>query len=249
MKRTFALLALLIAGFTGAFAQSMLKVSLADNSRFSIMLNGRYFNKRGQSITVGDLPPGRQHLKILRVYRNRWGEPAEEIVYQGRVNTYDGMITRFVYDPYTRMVDVQEANMQSSDPHYQPEARPQDNDNSDYNTQQQAPPSDMPVASPAGDKTGTLTTEKLQRLKTKADGKATDTEKMKVLKNGLRDEQLTTYNVSEIMDLFIFESSKVEFATWAYNMTVDNERYHDLDARLKTDGARQDLDNFIKSKN
>ena len=241
MKKLFVLIAFLVSGL-GAFAQSMLKISLADNSRFNISLNGRYFNKNGQSITVGDLPPGRQRLKIYAIVRNRWGRLVEEVVYQGRVTTYNGMATKFVYDPDTRMADIQEMDIQpNTTPRYRP-AMPQPIDN---NAARQSQPTASPVAE---GKNGTLTAGKLQKLKTQANAKATDTEKMKVLKNSLRNEQMTTYNVSEVMDWFIFESSKADFAIWAYNLTLDRQQYHDLMAKLKTDNAKQDLDRFIKSK-
>ena len=264
MKKIIILIALVMLGIAGANAQSMLKVRLADGSRINISLNGRYFNKQGQTITVGDLPPGRQHLKIFRIAQNRWGRGYEELVYQGPVRTNYGMVTVFEYDPYTRMTDVQELEMNRNTPppsHMNGEpgntANMENNgrgitDNIPQNEANavQAPlPPGTPAASPIAEgKTGSLTETKLQKLKSKTEAKATDTEKMKVLKDGLKNEQITTYDVSLMMDWFLFESSKVDFAAWAYNITVDHELYQDLDAKLKNNSSKGDLDNFIKSK-
>lgn len=260
MKKFLVFTLLLAAGVSVSYAQSMLKISLTDNSRFNIMLNGRHFNKQGQSITVGDLPPGRQRLKIFVLRRDRWhGGVYEDLIYQGRVNTYYGNTTILRYDPDLGLADIQEVEGMQR-PRRQPlTSRPDDRDANYYNNNDASPdnddvaaqplPSGSPAASPVSEsKTGTLSNGKAEKLKSKADAKKTDTEKMKVLKDGLRNERLTTYNVSEIMDFFLFESSKVDFATWAYNMTVDPEYFRDLEAKLTSASAKQDLDNFIKAK-
>jgi hypothetical protein len=255
MKNLLLLVALLTSGISAALAQSVLKVRLADNSPINIALNGRYFEKTGQTITVGDLPPGRQRLKIYSISRTRWGSAHEDMIYQGTVHTSPGMVTMFVYDPFTRETNVQDQDMNQpvqenfTPPTNSGNGQPENNyGNGEINVQ--APlPEGTPVASPIAEgKTGTLTDAKIEKLKTQADAKNSDTDKMKVLKSGLKDEQITTFDVSRLMDLFLFESSKVDFAAWAYNITVDHELYHDLDAKLKNAGAKEDLDKFINSK-
>src|SRR5262249_40457197 len=108
MKKLLFVLFMLLTASICSMAQSTLQVRLADNSRFKVAVNGRHFNRLGTSITVGDLPPGRHHLKIYSVAYDRWGRGYERTIYQGRVNTEYRMATHFVYDPYTRSINIRE---------------------------------------------------------------------------------------------------------------------------------------------
>jgi hypothetical protein len=112
-------------------------------------------------------------------------------------------------------------------------------DNTTYNNN-----SGAPVASPIA--MGSLTDDKAAKLKSKVDAKATDTEKMKVLKDGLKGETYTTDQVATMMGWFIFESSKVSFAEWAYNSTVDKENFSTLDNKFSYKNSQDDLDKFLQ---
>jgi len=273
MKKLLLLISLLTAAVTGAMAQSRLRISLSDNSRINIAVNGRYFGRQGQSITVGDLPPGRQYVKIYAVTTNRGGRSYDALVYQGYVRTRPGTTTRLEYDPYTRHADVQDMPMYQDAPRYPPRTDAHDDysdtynddgtrrqpitnnnsngnnsDNDDNATTRTLPPG-TPVASPAGaGSKGTLTDSKLQKLKTKAEAKKTDTERLPILKDGLRGEQPTTYQVSALMDCLIFETSKLDLATWAYPSTADKEFYTDLLAKLSNKSNKDELERVIRSK-
>ena len=247
---------------TGAQGQSMLKVHLADNSQINVSVDGRYFNVKGTSVTVGDLPPGRHAFTIYAVQQDRRGRGREESVYSGRVTTHAGYVTLFTYDPYSQQTDVQEqeANTYAQVPH-QPDngygsgnnnntQAPQvNNNNNDYgNDNKYIQPSDAPLASPvAPESMATLTGDKTDKLKKKAADKKTDTEKMNVLKEGLAGEKITTDQVGAMMDWFNFESSKVDFAKWAFQNTVDKENYTNLETKLTYKNYEDDLDTFIKN--
>ena len=262
MKKLIVLISLLAPIATGSYAQSVLKVHLSDNSRFNIALNGRRFNREGQSITVGDLPPGTQYMKIYGLTPDRRGRLYEELVYEGTVRTRYGMITNFEYDPYNHTMDIHLDDMNSRGPQAPAMNRPDNNNDAGYNDagnnqpgnnniqdNNQPLPDGSPAASPlAADKTSTLTDAETEQLKTRVEAAPTDTKKTTILKEALKNERLTTYDVSYMMDWFIFEASKVDFAKWAYKITTDREFYTDLDAKLKNKDAKEDLASFIRSR-
>jgi hypothetical protein len=94
---------------------------------------------------------------------------------------------------------------------------------------------------------GTVTDAKMDDLKTSVAAKATDIEKTKLLKEELKNDKITTAQAGIIMDWFIFESSKVDFAKWAYNITVDKDYFPDLENKFQYKASQDDLDQFIKS--
>lgn len=281
MSRFFAFILTAISFSAPAFAQSMLKVKLADNSQFSISVDGRFFNRRGTSITVGDLPAGVHSIRIYSMtsYRDR----GYQELYRGRVRTEEGMITNFTYDPYGGNANMQQMAM-NQNPNYpnngygsrgngvannypensqRNEAPPaQEPSQQDYTpkTEPEAPVNtapdvpvvtrdeNRPVASPVIVDEGSMTEAKTNKLKTKVSSKKTDTEKLKELKESLQNEKITTYQVSVMMDWFSFESSKLEFAKWAYDITLDKENFEGLGAKFTYKDSEEDLKKFLQSK-
>ena len=239
MKKLLIILITIVC-FANAEGQSMVRVHLTDNTPINVAIDGRYFNKRGTGVTVGDLPPGRHRLQIYAVSQNRSGKAFEEVIYEGKVKTFNGMVTLFTYDPASGGVDIQEQDINAYSSNLPPATHGQyDNNGNDAAS----------YASPvAPGKSGTLTDTKIDMLKTKVTAKNTDTEKMKILKDGLKDEKMTTNQVGVMMDWLGFESSKVDFAKWAFDNTIDNEYFTDLDAKFTYKNYQDDLDKFIQSK-
>jgi hypothetical protein len=263
MNKVFFFLLFLATGVVKANGQSMLKVSLRDNStQISVSVDDRHFNKRGTSITVGELPYGVHYLKIFAMEYTRRGRGYEEVIYSGRVKTYNGMITLFVFDPETGEPEVKDMDIDAYTANHPMGSKgkfmPGDqqdggNDtagNITLNNNDNIAEPTSPVASPvSSDKFGTLTDAKMAQLKKTSGTKQTDTQKMTMLKDELKKEKLTTNQVSDFMDLFSFESSKVEFAKWAYQLTVDKEYYIDLESKFAYKTSQDDFDKFLKGQN
>ena len=259
IRRPLIILILMFIAGPAAIAQSLLKVLLTDNTPINVSVDGRYFNKRGTSVTVGDLPPGRHTLLIYVIQQDRRGRGHEEVIYRGKVNTMEGLVTIFSYDPNSRATNFETQDMNTfTIPREVPQPSPvndqnnagypaQTENNSANNNDNNAEPA-SPVASPvSAENLGTLTDSKTTELKTLVDAKKTDVEKMKVLQNALASEKITTNQVALFMDWFSFESSKVDFAKWAYTYTVDKENFISLENKLTYKNYEDDLDKFIKS--
>ena len=219
-----------------AAAQSRLRVSLTDNSRITVEVDYKHFPTIGTSITVGDLPPGRHQIRIFSERENRFGRQIQDRIYEGRAKTSEGNITLFELDPESGSINVYEENIDSFavNPmiHHEVGA-------GDANMQ--------PAAQHLAPKpSGTFTDAKLAALKAKADDINTDTRKMSTIKEALVGEKITTDQVGKIMDMLGFESSREEFAEWAYNIVVDKENYNTLFDKFSYKENQDALDNFLK---
>lgn len=262
MKNVLLLAAFAASGCISADAQSMLRVRLADNAVVNVSVDGRYFNRRGTSITVGELPYGPHYVKIYAHANTRRGDQ-EEVVWQGKVRTYNGMITLFEVDPYTGEKYVKEQDI-AEYTHNHPPANeasrfPEQNDqgfrdqrnntanqNSITQEQEYTPPSHPVASAISSGGVGTLSDIKIDNLKAKVDAKRTDTDKLTVLKDGLRREKITTAQVGDMMDWFSFESTKLDLAKWAYGQVVDKEYYSDLEGKLSYKNYQDELAQFVK---
>jgi len=256
MKRSAIVILLLGAGFISD-AQTMLKVNMVDNTPINISVDGRYFSKTGTSITVGDLPEGRHVLKIFAVTEGRRGRGYQDVIYEGKVKTHEGMISILQYDASSQGVQVEEQDINkylNDHPNVAQEQKMRGQRNNNYdngqnneyqNNGQNNQYNNAPAAPVAA---ATLNDTKIDNLKSNVIAKATDSERMKVMKDGLSGETFTTDQVGKMMDWFSFESSKVDFAEWAYPYIVDKNVFGNLENKLTYQNYRDDLDRFLKSK-
>lgn len=271
MKKIASLILLVLAVLSQSFAQSVLRVRLADNSRFNISVNGRYFDRKGTSITVGDLPAGNHYVKIFKVTYDRWGRAIDRTIFQGTVRTRNGMVSQMVYDPYARRMGVnlvpdnnivasrtndnyteQRNNTYNDVP--EPSRMAKQNRTSEENepapanaiSERNRTQSNQPVASPVPE--GTLTESKMEALKNKVDAQKTDTEKLKMLKSELRKETLTTFQLGAMLDWLLFESTKVELAKWAYYITEDKDFFTDIYGKFSYQSSKDELKQFVDNK-
>jgi hypothetical protein len=123
-----------------------------------------------------------------------------------------------------------------------------DNDNMPppaVNNDSQVPPGSA-VASPVPE--GSFTDAASEKLKVKVDAKTTDTEKLKLMKEALRRETVTTFQVGTMLDWFLFESTRLEFAKWAYSITTDKDFYNDLASKFSYESSKEELAEFLKSR-
>ena len=236
MKKLLIFFVALATGITTSFAQSMLKVSMTDRSVINVSVDGRYFNKSGQSVTVGDLPSGKHYIQIFTTSEDRRGRARQEIVYDGKVKTSQGLITVFVYDPNSGQADIQQQDMSTYVPPVDnnPAVNGNYSNNGSYNNAPVVPQS-------------SLTNDKINSVKDEVAAKNSDTQKMNVLKDELKGETYTTDQVSNIMGWFIFESSKVDFAEWAFPNTVDKGNFHNLDNQFQYKESQDNLDKFLQA--
>src|SRR5690606_9876656 len=105
MKRLLFLSFMLLFSASVVFAQSRrstIRFSLSDGSRIAVSLNGRYFNKTGRTLTVGDVPGKKQNVKVYRYrpYARKNGGKAT-LVFSGKVKIEKGGMYNAVVDAKT----------------------------------------------------------------------------------------------------------------------------------------------------
>jgi len=71
---------------------------------------------------------------------------------------------------------------------------------------------------------------------------------LEIAKSGLKDRQLTTMQVHHLMEVFAFESNKLELAKYCYDKTTDKENYYTLYNDFAFSSNSSELDKFIRSR-
>jgi hypothetical protein len=72
-----------------------------------------------------------------------------------------------------------------------------------------------------------------------------DSNRLQIAKQVISTNQLTSAQITDIMRLFSFESSRLEIAKFAYNYVVDPQRYFMVNNAFSFSSSVDDLNRFI----
>lgn len=223
------------------FAQSMLRVSTTDQLPIKLVIDGRYFKRHGKMLTVGRLPPGNHWVQVYAFDQNDEGRLRNRnLVYEGRIRVHRNEVVNCVVDANSGNAKTYRAPVGTSS--YLPEKDDMYGEQP-YTTM----PVDTGAIAPVND-ASIISNEELNKLGKKVSDKLTDTDKMKKMRSGLDGKSISTQQVATMMGWLNFESTRLEFAEWAYNITVDKEHYSQLKSKFSFTSSKQKLDDFLKNK-
>lgn len=235
---------------------SSLRVSLSDGGHLAVALNGRYFDKHGTSLTIGDLPAGRHYLKVYTYEQDSRGRGHAHLVYSGNIRIHRGTHAECVVDPnngdiavnedgantqytYSREErnDIDEGNRQMSDDVY---------DNGARNGRADEEVNDNNAIGSFG--TGPMSKGDMDGLKSMIRGKNSDAEKVDAMKSELKGKSFTSEQVRKMMGWLDSDDSRLELAEWAYPETTDKENYKKLGSAFGNGKYLKELDDYMDSR-
>jgi len=91
-----------------------------------------------------------------------------------------------------------------------------------------------------------MTTERFATAKSSISSKSFEDSKLTVAKQVMNANCLVVSQVKQIMEIFDFESTKLEFAKAAYSRTYDIDNYYELNDVFDFESSIRDLNNFIQ---
>ena len=262
MKRLVVVLLFLSFGLSKMYAQSeyrneyggVLRVRLIDNYPITIALDGRYFQKHGPSLTIGDLPPGKHFLKIYTYTPRENSDAKAHLVFEGRVKVFADGVTYLVYDPTNGDMQVSKGDRESMEPG---PGRVRGRQQVPYYNQNNEHRPAAPVAEPVKEDVkvpdakltkpayAQISKDALNKLGNKINAKITDTDKLKELQSALAKKAISVEQLKLILTWLNFESSRVEFAKWAFPNLTDKQNFISITAGMKYAESKDELNKFL----
>lgn len=232
MKKLFSLL---IAGFmattTNTFAQeSVLNLNTTGYSVYSVQIDNSQLTYPGNTFHFEDLIPGRHSIAIYKV--NRTFSNKVRLVYSSYIDI-----------PVNSIVDATFKHngnfLINSIIAYMPVAIPEQPVYASYGHQTCQGPGGGPVnyAMTEGEFCEFISTLKHLNF---------DSSRLQVARQITSTRYLTTDQVVQIMDLFSFDSSRLDFAKFAYSRTVDKNNYFKTYNLLAFDSSINELSDYIR---
>lgn len=225
---TFALMGLAFSLAASHPNPSELTISLHDGAVFNLTVNNQTFNRQASSYTIPDLRPGRHFVQIVRFdryFNGRFyvlGNPRVVFADYIRVPARTRMVAHI--DHRNRFVVSERMAIRYAPA---PVAGPR-------------PPVYQPVPYPA-----VMSHHAFANLRATLVNTRFESSRIDMAKHTLSASYVTSAQVRELMDLFSFESNRLELAKFAYSHTVDPQNYFMVHRAFRFSSSTRELNRFI----
>lgn len=251
MKKIFTLLVgSLLTLSLFAFDGSRLSISSPGASKeLKVEIDGRSFTMQNNAITLGFLQAGYHTVLIYtekKSFRDRGDRDREwnrdngrfgndrrkEIIYNSSVLLRKGFHLDITVNRFgkvmtdERFIDVNDEWYNDGDEYY-------DNENGGWNNGNRG-------------SLNTMSGREFDGLKESLRREWFENNRLNSVKNVTMKVNFTTQQVKELMQLFTFESNRVEVAKAAYNKVLDKHNYYQLNELLTFSSSKEDLARYIR---
>ncbi|MCW3124990.1 MAG: hypothetical protein JWO03_648 [Bacteroidetes bacterium] len=194
-------------------------------------------------VVVNNISPGVHHLQVVEVRINRFGQNVRRIVYSGNVDIRPSMY-----------IDARVDEGQGINLHNTPvECGQQYSPPADNGQQPQTPATNnaaAPVQSspaPVAAIPTHMSDADFRKIVTAVTSTKYETKKLDTLRIITNNAQVATDQVRQLMNLFSFESNKLDVAKMLYDHTVDKQNYSKLTASFNFDANKEAFKKFVSA--
>jgi hypothetical protein len=246
MKRIFTILVCTFfafssfSSFAAAINAGRLTITGARNTTLSIIVDDRRYDRVTGAITLDDLSAGYHQVKVYEeknLKRNGRRQDRARFIYSSRILIKPYHHVSIAVRP-SGEVDIMEQQI-SQRGRDDRNGRPGYGDRDDrWNDGR--PGSGRPGYQPMSDRM-------LQSAKEAIRREAFDKDKAIMAKQIISNNTLYTGQVKEIMQLFSFDDSKLDFAKYAYARTADKNNYFELYEMFAFRKNKEELMSYVQS--
>jgi len=228
-----------------AFDGSRLSISATGAAKeLKVEIDGRAFLMQNNVLTLGYLQEGFHTVKIFREIKNTRGrsmnrrdngfgynpDRGREILFNSQVVLKRGFHTDITINRFGKVM-TDERRIDLDDEWYNDEDEYFDQDNNQWGGR-----ADINM----------MSGREFEDLKQSLRKEWFENNRLKSVQNITGKINFTTQQVKELMELFVFESNRVEVAKAAYNKTLDKENYYRLNEVLTFSSSKEDLARYIR---
>lgn len=247
MKKIFTLLVSSLFSLSLlAFEGSRLTISSPGTSReLKVEIDGRLFTMQNNAVTIGFLQDGLHDVKIFREkqgFRDRdrfdqgngkrfGSDRRREIIYSSTIMLRRGFHLDITINRFGKVM-TDERRIDVNDEWYNEEDEYYDREDGGWNNNRGG--------------LNTMSGREFESLKEALRREWFENNRLTSVRNVTEKTNFTTQQVKELMQLFVFESNRVEVAKAAYNKTLDKHNYFQLNELLTFSSSKEDLARYIR---
>ena len=224
-----------------AFDGSRLSIStVSDKMDLKIEVDGRRMTIRDNSITLGNLNDGYHDIKIFRDSRKKgngfgFGKKREDVIYNSRVYLRRGFHLDITVNRFGKVFTDERRIDQNDDWYEEDNRRYDDRDNRDgrdggYNNGYN----------------NAMSQKDFDQIKQSLQKEWFENNRITSAKFIIENNNFSSSQVRELMQLFSFDDKKLEIAKLAYRKTVDKQNYYICNDALTFSSNKEELARFIR---
>lgn len=198
---------------------SEFSLRLFDNSTFTLVFDEEIFNSITGSISFQNVSPGKHYLRVEKIRISPHGTiiGLPRIIYEGMIHIRSGREIYAMIDNFGRYIIEEE-----------------------YSLHDNYPPVAPPVYIPPY-----MNDNDFSMLKNTIDRLSFESSKSELARQAAASNILTSFQVYEIMELFTFESTKVDFAKFAFHKVYDKNNYYLVNNAFTFSSSISELDRYM----
>jgi hypothetical protein len=237
MKK-FTLIAVFIALTAFMAKSSELRIRLQNNQNCFVELDNQLFGNYSSQHNILNVAPGNRYLKVYTYNRSRRGYNnynSYRILFQGFVSVPQGVRLNTMINHYGEYVVLSSAPMYINNRTcQQPRNRYHSNTNRPTNQYHNT-----------GYTARAMSYNEFQGLKATIANASFESTRLNIARSATYSNMFTTQQIIEILYMFSFESTKLDFAKLAYNRTIDQNNYYRVNNVFSFESSIRDLNRYI----
>lgn len=263
MKRFLRLTLVLLSTSILASAQdariATLRLRLSNGGTIAVNLDGQYIFRNTNSLTLDGIRPGWHRIEVYRDFGEGY-RPRR--IYTGTIRLRRGTFNDGLVDIRMRTLQLRTeaanapetgagdgGSQQAYDP---PRNNPGPDDvypGSAPNEKEREGYGSFPHGRSGGEQRyqrSSFSDQDMDDLHTRVDARITDGDKEKLLKNAVGQRSVNTAQVRQMLGWLTFESTRLEFAEWAYARVSDPGNYWKLEDVFSFDSSKEEFSKAIR---
>ncbi|MDQ3049950.1 MAG: DUF4476 domain-containing protein [Bacteroidota bacterium] len=225
MKRLLILSAIIVASvqLNASHLASELNLRLQHQAWFTVTLDHQFYETPVNFFHTGALTPGHHFLQVTRLDHGYYGPYTQpRVIYSGNITIPARSKVHAFIDNHGQL---RINKITALGPVYAPA------------------PVIHPYA-PAPVQYG-MSIYEFDQLKNTISNLSFESSRLQVAKQALSANNVTSYQVAELVRMMTFESSKLDLAKFAFHRTVDKQNYYILNDAFSFESSIMDLNDFI----
>lgn len=247
MKNFISTFAIALAMLNAAKANhfSALNLKMSDNGNFSVLLDN-FSSAQSNFFSVPQLQPGYHHLTVFRFVTCPYSYyPMKKTIFNGWISVPPKSIL------YAQIDCNSQFNVVKMEPYFFHgyginSGYYEEGDDYGYGTNcgyegngWSPSPAPMPMC---------MQEMEFMQLKESIASKSFESTKLQMAKQALAQNYFTSAQVADLMNVFSFESSKLDFAECAYGRVLDKQNYYLVNNSFSFESSIGELSRFIAGK-
>lgn len=228
---------------------SAFNLKMFDNGMFSVVIDNNAACSQSNVFSVASIQPGNHKLKVIRYFQNPYSYyPMQKVVYKGWITIPPKSIV------YAQINCHNQFNVINVQPYFFPQGGgcsngwDDDDCDDDYGYGINCGYEGNGWGNPAPLMPMCMSPMEFMQLKNSIENKSFESSKLQIAKQALAYNYFTSAQVTDLMSVFSFESTRLDFAKSAYARVIDKQNYYLVNDVFSFSSSIQDLNQYIVGK-